>query len=206
MNSQYYILEDDTQLGPFTYNELIERGIDIHTEVLNANNEWQYASELPEFFDYFQAKGIYFPTEDNIDNIGWRVLAFVIDYMIVVMISVIISLEFNWVALPAPGATTMPLPPMPYLAYIEITLCSAYLLYHTLLEQTSWQGSIGKKICGLRVVDANGQKLSLLKSAGRNLGAILSINLYGIPFLGVFISEHKQPWYDKLTGAYMIKP
>jgi uncharacterized RDD family membrane protein YckC len=205
MNNQYYILENEEQAGPFTYNELIERGIDIHTEVLNAKNEWEYVSELPEFFDYFQAQGIYLPTEDNIDNIGWRVLAFVIDYLIVVLVTVSISLNYNWITLPAPGATTMPMPQTPFIFYIEATLCITYLLYHTLLEQTSWKGSIGKKICGLRVVDANGQKLSLLKSAGRNLGAIVSINLYGIPFLGVFISEHKQPFYDKLTGAYMIK-
>ena len=206
MNNQYYILDDEeNQLGPFTLNELIERDIDMHTQVLGATNEWQYASELPELYDYFQYKGIYFPTGDNIAGIGWRVLAFFIDYVLVVAITVIIALNFGWVNMPAPGATTMPLPPMPYLLYIEITICLAYILYHSLLEQTGWKGSIGKKICGLRVVDANGQKLSLLKSAGRNLGAILSLNLYGIPFLSVFINEHKQAWYDRLTDAYMIK-
>jgi len=206
MNNQYYILdEEENQLGPFTYNELIERDIDMHTQVLGTTNEWQYASELPEFNSYFQRKGIYFPTADNIAGIGWRILTFFIDYVLIVFITVVIALKFGWVNIPAPGATTMPLPAMPYLLYIEITICITYILYHTLLEQTGWKGGIGKKICGLRVVDANGQNLSLLKSVGRNLGAILSLNLYFIPFLSVLINEHKQAWYDRLTDAYIIK-
>ena len=186
MNNQYYILdEEENQLGPFTLNELIDRDIDMHTQVLGATNEWQYASELPEFNSYFQRKGIYFPTGDNIGGIGWRVLAFFIDYILIVVITLIIALQFGWIKMPATGATTMPLPAMPYLLYLELTVCFTYIFYHTLLEQTGWKGSIGKKICGLRVVDTNGEKLSLLKSTGRNLGAILSLNLYFIPFLTV---------------------
>ena len=206
MNNQYYILdEEENQLGPFTFNEVIERDIDMHTQVLGNTNEWQYASELPEFNSYFQRKGIYFPTADNIAGIGWRILAFFIDYILIVVITLIIALKFEWIKMPATGATTMPMPPMPYLLYLELTVCFTYIFYHTVLEQTGWKGSIGKKICGLRVVDTNGEKLSLLKSAGRNLGAILSLNLYFIPFLTVLINEHKQAWYDRLTDAYIIK-
>jgi hypothetical protein len=62
MNNEYYILEDEEQLGPFSFDELIKRDIDIHTSILAPKaSEWQYASELPELYAYFEAKDIYFP-------------------------------------------------------------------------------------------------------------------------------------------------
>ena len=54
MNSDYYILEDGEQKGPFTFDELIEMEPDLHTRVLSPNADgWQDACDLPELYDYF---------------------------------------------------------------------------------------------------------------------------------------------------------
>lgn len=205
MNNQYYILDDEeNQLGPFTYNELIERDIDMHTQVLGATNEWQYASEMPEFYNYFKSKGIHFPTGDNIAGIGWRILALFIDFILLGIVVELVAVKFGWLKLPA-DLEHITMPSADEAMIIQGMFLGLYLIYNTLLELTPWKGGVGKKICGLRVVDANGQNLSFFKSAGRNLGVILSIILSYIPFLSVFINEHKQAWYDKLTDAYMIK-
>jgi hypothetical protein len=52
-------------------------------------DDWQRASDLPEFFEYFEAKGVYFPTEDNLATFWWRLLAYLIDS---VLISLLISI------------------------------------------------------------------------------------------------------------------
>src|ERR1700761_1612262 len=83
MDNLYYLQEDGEQTGPFTFDEIIEKEPDIHTRVLSPiTNSWEDACDLPEFFDYFEANGVYFPTEDNLASFWWRLLAYVIDYAI----------------------------------------------------------------------------------------------------------------------------
>jgi hypothetical protein len=83
MNNQYYILVDNEQSGPFSYDELTEMELDVHTRVLSPlADTWQDACDLPEFYPYFESRGIYLPTGDNLASFGWRFLAYVIDYVI----------------------------------------------------------------------------------------------------------------------------
>jgi uncharacterized RDD family membrane protein YckC len=205
MNNEYYILENGVQSGPFTYDELIEKDIDIHTQVLTPTNEWVYASEIPEFYDYFETKGIYFPTEDNLATAGWRTLAFIIDYLPLAILIELLAVKYGYLKLPAveQGHFVMPQPDGNTMI-MQCVLYLVYWVYNTLFELTPWQGSIGKKICGLRVVDANGQKIGFIRSAGRNLGSLLSLILW-VPYLSMFFSEYKQQWYDNLANAYIIK-
>jgi len=66
MNDEYYILEDGEKVGPFSFDELTARGVDIDSSILVPGSDtWQNASYLPEFSEYFEAQGFYFPTEGN---------------------------------------------------------------------------------------------------------------------------------------------
>jgi len=204
MNNEYYILENGVQSGPFTYEELVEKDIDIHTHVLTPTNEWVYASEIPELYDYFETKGIYFPTQDNLASAGWRILAFIIDYILLVILIEVVAVASGLLVLPTITGGKFVMPPPDTVMLIQGVFYVVYLLYNTLFELTGWRGSIGKKICGLRVVDANGQKIGFIRSAGRNLGSILSLILL-VPYLSMLFSEYKQQWYDNLANAYIIK-
>ena len=204
MNDEYYILEGEEQVGPFSFDELITRDIDIHTSILAPGaNKWQYASELPELYEYFEAKDIYFPTLDNLASAGWRTLAFIVDYLLLSVIVEVIALQLGWVKLPTTGKFV--LPEQDIMFKMQLVFYAVYLTYNVLFELTGWKATIGKKICGLRVIDVNGEKISILQSLGRNVGAILSIALTMVPFLSIFGSEYKQQWYDNLAKTYMIK-
>ena len=204
MNNEYYILEDEEQLGPFSFDELLKRDIDIHTSILAPKaTEWQYASEIPELYEYFEAKDIYFPTLDNLATAGQRTLAFIIDYLLLSIIVELIALQAGWVTLPTTGKFV--LPEADIMLKMQLVFYVVYLSYNVLFELTGWKATIGKKICGLRVIDVNGEKISILQSLGRNVGAILSIALTMAPFLSIFGSEYKQEWYDNLAKTYMIK-
>jgi uncharacterized RDD family membrane protein YckC len=209
MNDEYYILENGEKMGPFSFNELIKKGIEIDTSIATSSaGEWQNASYLPEFNEYFESQGFYFPTEDNLAGFGWRMLAFFIDYIIVSLIAVIIILKAGWVTFPTSPALNMAFTNImspKAMMIIEANFAFVFLVYHTLCEASKLRGSVGKKICGLKVVDADGKRINIIKALARNLGAFLSFMLYGLPFFTLFFSAHKQTWYDRLAKTYMIK-
>ncbi len=212
MNEEYYVLEDGEKVGPFTYNELIERGLDVDTSVLTPlTDAWQNASYLPQFSEYFEAMGYYFPTEDNLANAGWRTIAFIIDYIIVSVITMFIALNAGLFKLPA-TTTFNPAAALSMLSQrtiytMEASLAIVFLLYNILFESTA-RGSIGKRICGLKVVDEDGRKLTLVKTFLRNVGALTAFNIFGLVFLIVsfFFRDLRQTWYERLTKTYVIKP
>ncbi|MDB5129024.1 DUF4339 domain-containing protein, partial [Mucilaginibacter sp.] len=90
MTDSYFVFKNNQEEGPFTLEEVMETGLDVDTMVLSPlADDWQRASDLPEFFEYFETKGIYFPTEDNLATFWWRLLAYLIDS---VLISLLISI------------------------------------------------------------------------------------------------------------------
>ncbi len=204
MNDEYYIQQGEEKTGPFTFEELITRDIDIHTSILApGESKWQYASELPELYEYFETKDIYFPTLDNLATAGQRTLAFIIDYLLLSIVMEVIAFQLGWVTWPSGGKFAWP--DNDTMFKMQALFYGIYIIYNVLFEQIGWKATIGKKILGLRVIDVNGEKISILQSLGRNVGAILSIALTMIPFLSIFGSEYKQEWYDNLAKTYMIK-
>jgi uncharacterized RDD family membrane protein YckC len=202
MNKEYYLIEGEEKKGPYTYEELVNMRIDIYTEITTSISDTpKYASELPEFNDYFIAQGVHFPTEDNLAPYGKRLGAFLIDYFGLYIIVSNVATRTGWVVLPTDYSFGKPVPPGMLLLSASILI--AFLLYKTICEATNLKATLGKKIFNLIVVDINGQRASIGRALLRNLGVILSITIW-VPFLSVFFSEHRQAWYDSLAKTYVI--
>ncbi|MDB5029519.1 RDD family protein [Mucilaginibacter sp.] len=202
MNEEYYLVTGDDKKGPYTLDELMDMDIDIHTEIITPlSDKPQYASELPELNDYFEAQGIYFPTEDNLAPFGKRIAAFFIDYFGIYIIVSNIATRTGWVTLPTDYRIGMPVPNS--MLILTISVLTTFLIYNTICEATDLKGSLGKRIFKLSVVDIDGKRLSLPRAFLRNLGVTLSITIW-IPFLSVYFSEHRQAWYDSLAKTYII--
>lgn len=203
MNEEYYLLENGEKKGPYTFKGITQLDIDIHTEIITAsNNKQQYASELPEFNEYFERKGIYFPTEDNLASFGKRLGAFLIDYIGWYMLVSNILTSSGLIALPPGYKLGDPLPPA--MLKLSLIMLSSFMIYNTICELTPLKGSLGKKVLRVVVVDIDGQRLSFSSALLRNLGVALSITIW-IPFLSILFSEHRQAWYDSWAKTYVIK-
>jgi len=203
MNEEYYLVEGDQKNGPYSFYEITQMDLDIHTEIITgSNNKQQYASELPEFNEYFERKGIYFPTEDNLATVGQRIGAFLIDYIGWYLLVSNLVVSTGIVVLPPDYRLGGSVPPA--MLQLSLIMLGSFLVYNTLCEVTGLKGSIGKKILKLVVVDIDGQGLSLPRAFLRNLGVVLSITIW-IPFLSIFLSEHRQAWYDSWARTYVIK-
>jgi uncharacterized RDD family membrane protein YckC len=79
------------------------------------------------------------------------------------------------------------------------------ILYHSFMESSKYQGSIGKLALGLIVVDLNGQKLDFSKAFIRNICKLISGFIFCIGYIIAGFTEKKQALHDIIAGTLVIK-
>lgn len=78
------------------------------------------------------------------------------------------------------------------------------VLYWILMEASRIQGSVGKRAMGIRVVDENGAKLTLLRALGRNMSKILSVLPCLMGFIMAGWTAKKQALHDIVARCYVV--
>jgi uncharacterized RDD family membrane protein YckC len=78
-------------------------------------------------------------------------------------------------------------------------------LYYALCESSSWQGTVGKKVIGLRVTDMDGRAIGFGKATGRHFGKILSGMILGIGFIMIAFTERKQGLHDIMASTLVLR-
>jgi len=139
----------------------------------------------------------------NYAGFWWRVLAYMIDGLILGIIfwplSILVVL-----ALSQSGAD----PDSPGLQLAQIGLNGFQILvtwlYQAFCESSSWQGTIGKKILGLRVTDMNGNQISFARATGRYFAMMVSGMICFIGFIMVAFTEKKQGLHDMLASTLVL--
>jgi uncharacterized RDD family membrane protein YckC len=215
MNENYYILEDGEQTGPFTFDELIEKEPDIHTRILPPNDDsWKDACDLPELFEYFIARGVNFPTEDNLASFWIRLAAFIIDTIILsFIVDILLAVLATYGVLPDIHAyanfeaTITAINRMPAVerVAIQFIIYLSVILYNSIGETSKMKGSFGKRICRLVVVDVDGDRISFPNALLRGLGKVVIMYFMGIGFLTIFFSERRQGLHDYLAKTYVVR-
>jgi uncharacterized RDD family membrane protein YckC len=208
MDNAYYIEENGEQKGPYRFDELIKMDIDLHAKVLTPSNEdWQDACDLPELFSYFEARGVIFPTEDNLASFWWRLLAYVVDYFILSFLSGFIfsflatyGVKFN-----LQSYSDLLKLSITQVLTIQLIVSLTLIIYNSACEASPMKGSIGKKLFGLVVVDADGLGLSYLNALGRSAGKVISISILYLGFISIFFTEHRQALHDYMAKTYVVK-
>jgi len=133
----------------------------------------------------------------------WRVLAYVLDSLIMSMVFFPLGFVIGLVMIGSGVDENSPLMPLVNLGTNGISILAAWL-YHAFLESSSWQGTIGKKVLGLRVADMNGNRINFGRATGRYFGMILSGMICFIGFLMVAFTEKKQGLHDLLAGTLVL--
>jgi uncharacterized RDD family membrane protein YckC len=207
MTNDYYILVDGEQSGPFSYDELTEMELDVHTRVLSPlADTWQDACDLPEFYPYFESRGIYLPTGDNLASFGWRFLAWIFDYLVVsYLTSFVVKVLVLQNVIPVVQSYEALLKAPRVLLILQLSFSLTLILYNSICEASPLKGSIGKKLCRLVVVDIDGMGLSYLNALLRSAGKAISIFFLYTGFLSIFFTEHRQALHDMLAKTYVVK-
>ncbi len=78
-------------------------------------------------------------------------------------------------------------------------------LWFTVPESSSWQGSLGKKLLGIKVTDEQGRRIGFGRANARYWGKIVSTITLGIGFLMVAFTRRKQGLHDIIAGTLLVR-
>ncbi len=133
-----------------------------------------------------------------------RFLAAIIDGIILDLIFIVI---FGITGL-FTGSTTSTANIEAHMATMEISYTFASIiswLYYALLQSSSWQATVGKRVLGLKVTDLQGNRISFGRATIRYFSKILSALILMIGFIMAGFTEKKQALHDKIAGTVVVK-
>lgn len=89
-----------------------------------------------------------------------------------------------------------------YQGFFNLVIGASYYIFLTASES---QATVGKKMMGLKVVDKNGNRISLGRSTGRYFAEILSALIFCIGYFMVGWTAKKQSLHDIIAETFVIK-
>jgi uncharacterized RDD family membrane protein YckC len=120
-----------------------------------------------------------------------RVLAFIIDSVILYVVNLIVGLVLN------PSTTGR--------SGIQTLLGIIYFTYFW-SASSMWPGqTVGDKLLNLRVIKTDGTDLTIVQAFIRYVGLFVSFLVIFIGVIWVAFDPNKQGWHDKIAGTYVIK-
>jgi len=179
-------------------------------QVVNQQNPYQqyYQEYLPNFNPSFG--GVVQSGSVEYAGFGIRLLAWLIDFLVLLFLSLIIGLisgffiAFLLIYVSIVSADSSIVRFLSDFIGVFIGF-SVTLLYFTLFWSSKFQGTPGKIVLGLKIVDVNGNKISYFTALIRYISTIISSLLLGIGYLLIIFDGKKQALHDKLASTYVIK-
>ncbi|WP_051827027.1 RDD family protein [Metabacillus indicus] len=90
------------------------------------------------------------------------------------------------------------------LGFLTLALLIGTILYFGMMPATSFQGTLGKKMLGLKVVNDTGGKISMGQSWIRYLGYIVS-SIFYIGYIMAAFTDRKRALHDMMADTYVVK-
>lgn len=138
-----------------------------------------------------------------------RFAAFIIDYIILSIANSIISAIFGIGAVGMNLSSTNPeevFTPAFFAGVLSMVgmLFVINIIYYTVMESSVRQATVGKMALGLKVGDANGNRISAANALGRTLSKIISGIILYIGYMMAGWDSKKQSLHDKIAGTYVF--
>lgn len=78
------------------------------------------------------------------------------------------------------------------------------ILYFVIMPCSSWQGTVGKRVIGAKIVDGQGERISFLRSLCRYFAQILSALILLIGFIMIGFTREKRGLHDWICDTFVI--
>ncbi|WEJ62069.1 RDD family protein [Thiomicrorhabdus lithotrophica] len=137
-----------------------------------------------------------------------RLAAYILDWIILTIISIIILVVFSASFGTLLNAETFE--EGNEAALLGLTLGADLLtfaiawLYYAGMESSSKQATFGKLALGMKVTRLNGEPISFLRASARFFSKILSVLLLFIGFIMIAFTEKKQGLHDMIAGVVIV--
>ncbi|MCJ2183283.1 RDD family protein [Novosphingobium sp. 1949] len=137
----------------------------------------------------------------------WRFLAYIIDYILMQVVSTGLSLSFGFgISMQSYMAEAEdPFAFLPSVLTMVGLSIIAQWLYYALMESSKFQGTVGKLAIGLVVTDLDGRRISFGRATGRFFAKILSGVILCIGYIMVGVTARKQGLHDMLAGTLVYR-
>lgn len=77
-------------------------------------------------------------------------------------------------------------------------------LYAAFMESSTTQATLGKMICGLKVTDENGNRLTFNRATGRHFAKFLSAMIFCIGYVMAAFTRKKQALHDIIAQTLVV--
>lgn len=136
-----------------------------------------------------------------------RVAAYLIDSVIIGAAAMIILTFFMFISFLFIGFLSEIAVLLGLLFYfgIYIIIAAMAISYWIFMNASKWQGTIGKIVVGIKVVDMEGNRLTYGKSGLRYLTYIVSGLTLGVGFILAAFTDKKQALHDMLVDTLVVK-
>jgi uncharacterized RDD family membrane protein YckC len=211
MNTQIFIYRDGQQHGPFTKEQILEM---IQNESVSRNDfywieglsEWiQIGCAFDERSHDRNLCGSSHLNQKNlieINNYGgfWiRFVAYIIDMVAIYIAGWPFSKLFT-----ALGSISSNSSPYYSILDVVIGLIISWI-YFAGYDSSTNQGTIGKQLLGLKIIDANGKRITFGRATVRHFSQILSGLLLCLGYLMIGWTKKKRGLHDFIADTYVIK-
>ncbi|MEK6335492.1 MAG: RDD family protein [Acidobacteriota bacterium] len=133
-----------------------------------------------------------------------RFVAYLVDGLLMAAVCFPLGLVFGLAIAASGGDENSPVLELANMLSNLVSIAAGWL-YHSLLESSSWQGTVGKKLLGLKVTDLDGRRIGFGRATGRYFGSILSGMICFIGFIMVAFTEKQQALHDMMAGTLVIR-
>ena len=80
-----------------------------------------------------------------------------------------------------------------------------WIIYGIFMDASERQGTFGKQLLKIKVVNEKGERLTFEESFNRNVTKTISWNTFQIGFFWMLFDSKKQTWHDKIAGALVVE-
>ena len=80
-------------------------------------------------------------------------------------------------------------------------LLVGYWLYCALLESSSWQATVGKRLIGIKVTNRRGERIGFARAAVRFVAKLLSVLTLFVGYLLIVVTARRQALHDLIAGT-----
>jgi uncharacterized RDD family membrane protein YckC len=152
-------------------------------------------------------------TELQPAGFGLRLLAFLIDDVILIIPMAIWTMVFQDMTGMEPVTLQMVLEASEaeldaMLDQLTLVTAGGFVIrgiYHSLLESSTWQATIGKRAVGIQVTDERGARISLGRAVARHFGRLLCQITFMIGYLMILFTERGQGLHDRVAGTLVVR-
>ncbi|MDN3549914.1 RDD family protein [Mucilaginibacter aquaedulcis] len=199
MAQTYILVIDGKPQGPFSLEQLKDLHIKptdfVKTPEMDDYKEAHEIAELRELLGFAKPALLmqYFGSFDQ------RLLASVLDWFI--LFGVFILIAFVVVLLFIRDKETRIMASFIIMGIVPF----AKIIYHIIMESSAKQATFGKQMLKIKVVDMQGDRITVGKAIGRNLCKIFSVGTVFIGYLLAFFNKQQQCLHDMMAGTLVIK-